>query len=438
MRHPTPLPFAVRLASLTGAVLCLLAVRALADDFEGEPIHYSTAPTDNPVSRLEARLARGEATLEYEDHFGYLRSLLRELNVPESSQMLVFSKTSLQRHRIAPRTPRSLYFSDEMYIGFCQRGDVLEISAVDAQLGTVFYTLDQKRMEKPRFVRQGDNCLICHASSQTQSVPGHVVRSVFTDVSGFPVLSAGSHRIDHSSPIQERWGGWYVTGTHGKQAHMGNLVVPIGAEPERVDNSASMNVTDLSGRIDVGSYLTPHSDLVALMVMEHQAEGHNLIARANFLTRIALHYEKSLNKELGQALDHRWESTTSRIRSAGEPLVKYLLFSEEPALATPMRGTSSFAAEFASQGMRDERGRSLRELDLNKRLLKHPCSYLVYSPSFDGLPPDVKTYVLQRLWDVLQGKDASGKFDHLSPADRQAIREILAATRPDWPAYWRQ
>ena len=408
-----------------------------ADDFEGEPIRYSQSTPANVVSRLEARLASGSARLEFEPQFGYLRSVLRELGVRESSQMLVFSKTSLQRHRIAPRTPRAVYFSDDVYVGFCQAGDVVEISAVDPQLGAVFYTLDQKAVDQPRFVRQGDNCLICHASSHTQGVPGHVVRSVPTDAAGFPILSAGSRRVDHTTPFDKRWGGWYVTGTHGAQKHLGNQVIPVGAEPERFDNAAGLNVIDLKDRLNLSAYLAPHSDLAALLVMEHQAEGHNLLARASFLTRMALHYEQSLNRELKQPLDHRWESTTSRIKSAAEPLVEYLLMSGEAKLSAPVRGTSAFADEFAAAAPRDSQGRSLRDLDLNTRLFKHPCSYLVYSPSFDALPKEVHDYVLQRLWDVLQGRDASEKFAHLTPEDRQAVREILAATRPEWPSYWR-
>ena len=181
-----------------------LTLPAFAQEFEQEPIRYSQAKPDNRVSRLIDSVAAGEAKLKHEEHFGYLRSLLSALDVPTDSQMLVFSKTSLQRHRIAPRTPRALYFNDEVYIGFCQQGDVLEISAVDPQLGTVFYTLDQDPLLAPNFRRQTDNCLICHGSSQTKEIPGHVVRSVFSDASGLPILSSGTYRIDHTSPIEKR------------------------------------------------------------------------------------------------------------------------------------------------------------------------------------------------------------------------------------------
>ena len=209
----------------------------------------------------------------------------------------------MQRHRISPKTPRALYFNDDVYIGYCQRGDVLEISAVDPQLGAVFYTLDQNETAQPQFTRQGDNCLICHGSSQTKDVPGHVVRSVFSDASGLPILASGTFRIDHTSPLSRRWGGWYVTGTHGGQKHLGNFIVTRESEPEEVVNDAGLNVTDLGERFNTSAYLSPHSDLIALMVLEHQTEMHNLIVKANFQARLALHEEAELNRELGRSAD---------------------------------------------------------------------------------------------------------------------------------------
>ena len=422
---------------LAALALCLTCGLLSAQDFEREPINYETAPVDNPVSRLQARLDMGETKLDYDDRVGYLKSVLRELNVPESSQMLVFSKTSLQRHRIAPKTPRAIYFNDDMYVGFCQHGDVAEFSAVDPQLGVVFYTLDQEQTDKPKFTRHNDNCLLCHASTQTRSVPGHLVRSVYVDPVGFPVFAMGTHRIDHTSPLAKRWGGWYVTGTHGEQTHLGNLIVSGKQVREPVDNTKGHNVTDLGELLKTSAYLTPHSDLVALMVLEHQAETHNLITRANFTAREALHAEARLNKDLNEPEGHRWQSTTTRIQSAGNELVKYLLFSGEASLTAKLQGTSSFADEFAQRGPRDPQGRSLRDFDLERRLFKYPCSYLIYSRSFDALPREAKDFVYRRLYEVLNSADQSKDFAHLSAADRTAIREILIATKPDLPDYWK-
>jgi hypothetical protein len=221
--------------TVIAGLLTAIAQPGWAQEYEQEPIRYGKSEPHNRVSELIERIQTGKTRLRHEPHFGYLRSLLEELEVPQSSQMLVYSKTSLQRHRISPQTPRALYFNDDVYVGFCQQGDVLELSAVDPQLGAVFYTVDQspvghdptelQKGDPPRFTRQADNCLICHSSSHTKDVPGHLVRSVFTDNAGFPILSAGTHRIDHTSPLEQRWGGWYVTGTHGTQKHLGNLII---------------------------------------------------------------------------------------------------------------------------------------------------------------------------------------------------------------------
>jgi hypothetical protein len=259
---------------------------------------------------------------------------------------------------------------------------------------------------------------------------------VYVDATGLPVLSFGSHRIDHTSPLAKRWGGWYVSGTHGKQRHLGNLTVAESKPAAEIDNRAGQNVTELADRVHLDAYPTKHSDLVALMVFEHQVEAHNLLTQANYQARMALYQEAALNRELGEPATHRWASTTARIKSAGEALVKYLLFAGEAKLTEPIRGTTSFADEFQRQGLRDAQGRSLRDLDLRTRLFKHPCSYLVDSPSFAALPAEMREYVYRRVAEVLTGKDHSAEFAHLGDSDRKAIVEILVATCRSLPRGW--
>jgi hypothetical protein len=415
---------------------CVAAQAWAIDDFERPPIEYSKATPENRVSELARRIETGEVRLAFDDTRGYLDALLPALGVPIESQTLVFSKTSLQRQRISPKRPRAVYFNDDVYVGFCQAGDVLEISVADPKLGTVFYTLDQKAAERPAFLRQTDNCLLCHGSSRTGGVPGHIVRSVFADASGEPILSAGSTMVDHTTPFEKRWGGWYVTGTHGDQKHVGNLVVKLNADPHAIDNASGQNVTDLESFVQTDGYLSPHSDIVALMVLEHQTLVHNRITQANFATRQALDYELMLNKALGEPEGKRLDSTTRRIASAGDDLVEALLMVDEAPLTEPVAGTSGYAERFSRQGPRDSQGRSLRDFDLKTRMFRYPCSYLVYSESFDALPGEMKDYVWQRLWKILSGEDPSEKFAHLSPDDRQAIKEILRDTKPGLPAAW--
>jgi hypothetical protein len=405
------------------------------DEFERPPIEYSKATPDNAISRLQDQLTAGKVTLERDQRLGYLPAVLRELGIPAESQMLVYSKTSLQVRRITPRTPRAIYFSDDLAVGFCQAGDVLEVSATDNKLGTVFYTLDQ-RSPQPRFVRQTDNCLVCHSSSRTDSVPGHLARSVFVDATGQPILSAGSQTVDHRTPFDKRWGGWYVTGTHGEQTHHGNMVFASGVIPDRLDHGASSNVTDLSRRFDVSRYLRPTSDIVALMIYEHQNVVHNKITQANFTTRQALAYDADMVKAFGEPTGTRFESSQRRMESAAQELVEALLLVDEAPLQQPVAGTSGFADQFASAGPRDPQGRSLRDLDLQSRLFRYPCSYLVYSESFDALPPEVLSLVWRKLDDALRPDNSARTYAHLSSADRQNIREILRATKSNLPAGW--
>lgn len=413
-------------------ILGISAFQAYADDFDREPILYRDTAPDNPVAKLDEALKAGTKSLEFDERQGYLKALLSALDVPSDSQTLVFSKTSLQRDRITADRPRALYFNDDIYVGYCDNGDVLEISVADPKLGTVFYTIDQERAERPMITRQTDSCLLCHGGSQTQAVPGHLFRSVFADAAGQPLLASGSYRTDQTSPFEERFGGWYVTGDTGEQFHLGNKIFRKKQSHRDVDWSDGHNVTRLETLIDTRPYLEPTSDVVALMVLAHQVEMHNRITRANFQTRQALHYEAALNKGLGEPPDHRWPSTTARIKSACEPLLEYMLFSGETPLKDPITPSSQFARTFPAKGPFDTKGRSLRQLNLKTRLFEYPCSYLIHTDSFRQLPDEALRYIAARLNEILDGKDTSDKFEHLSEADRTAIREILTDTGA-WP-----
>ena len=418
-----------------GALLLSMSTTSQGQDYDREPIKYSTAEPDNRVSRLFAQIESGEKKLQYDERVGYLKSLLQELEIPTDSQMLVFSKTSLQRHRISPRHPRALYFNDDTYIGYCEKGDVLEVSVADPKLGTVFYTLDQDP-EEPFLSRQTDSCLICHSSSRTEGVPGHVVRSVYSDAGGYPILASGTHTIDYRSPIEHRWGGWYVTGTHGDSKHLGNMISRKGTRAEATDNVDGQNVVDLTSRFKTGSYLEPGSDIVALMVMEHQTRVHNLLTRASFQTRLALRDSRILKEALEEPLDELTASSVRRINNAAEKLVEAMLWTEEAPLTGGMKSVSGFPKTFSVLGPHDSKGRSLREFDLANRVFKYPCSYLIYSESFESLPDEARDRTYRRLFEVLSGTDRSEPFQHLSDSDRTAILEIIRETKSGLPAYW--
>lgn len=416
------------------ALLCLTLQTGLAwgqIEFEREPIHYGKGRTTDPVAALQKKLDAGEASLEYDDKFGYLPAVLQLLDIQTSSQVLVSSKTSFQLRQISPKRPRALYFNDESYVGWVQDGDVVEVMSTDPWQGEIFYTLSQDKSEKPKFVPDRGQCISCHASSRTEGVPGGLVRSAFVDIGGQPQYGSGTFTTDHSSPFDERWGGWYVTGTHGKMRHMGNVFLTDEQNPEALDRERGANVTSLHDLFDVSRYLTPHSDVAALMVLEHQTQMQNRLTQASYEARAASHHDGIMNAALDRPGDYVSETTERRIAAVGDKLLRYMLLVDEFQLTDRVVGTSDFAKDFQALGPRDSRGRSLRDLDLETRLFKYPCSYLIYSRSFEKLPRAVKTYVATRLHDVLVGKDDSGEFDHLSASDRKAIFEIIAETKPD-------
>jgi len=296
----------------------------------------------------------------------------------------------------------------------------MEISTADPKLGAVFYTLDQTPRDKPRLVRN-DQCLECHASAKTMGVPGHLVRSFATDDSGIVDLNTGVSLVNHRTPLAERWGGWYVSGLHGNQIHRGNLLGQAAFERQAKEPNYLGNVTNLGRFFDPGKYLSPHSDIVALMVLEHQTHMHNFITRLNYAATIALQQYGHVNY----------------LKSINDAFLKYLLFTEEAPLTAPITGTSDFAHWFATRGPTDRQGRSLRQFDLQTRLFKYPCSYLIYSEAFEDLPAAIKEALYQRLWDILSGHDTSPDFEGISVESKHAILQILLDTKTGLPAYWK-
>lgn len=426
-RHECRAPFRQALASL---VLLALAVPAFAQMEQDDPVervihYYAPAGFADPVTRLQQRLNCGQVGLKFERKGGYLRSLLKELRVPVSSQGLVFSKTSSQADHTSPRTPRAVYFNNEVYVAWVPEGRLIDLTAVDPQRGPIFYTLEQKPGGPPKFIRR-DECLRCHLGPKTVNVPGLLVRSAWTAGDGRALAEVEDFVSGHNSPLEARWGGWYVSGTHDGARHLGNTFATNAARPERTDFPAGGNVTDLRRRFDSARYLSRHSDIVALMVLEHQVRMQNLLTRANHETRYAL------DAAANAGSDPAWPR--QRIGLAGELLLEYMLFRNEAALKGPVKGTSGFAANFQRGGPRTKDGRSLRQLDLQTRLFRYPCSFLIYSESFDALPAEMKTYLWRRLGEILRGEDPKPAYATMSAADRQALREILLATKPEFAA----
>lgn len=410
-----------------------LMVPVLAQsDHNQPPIQYSDSEPEDRVAKLIQLLDSKKTTITWDEDRGWLPSLLKELEVNTSSQTLVFSKTSQQHQKIDPTNPRAIYFNDDVYVGFVPRGDFLEIAAVDPVQGAVFYTLDQKKSANAVIKPASSICLSCHETHRTQDVPGFLIRSVYPKSSGHPEFRFGSDSTDHRTNIVDRFGGWYVTGQHGSMRHRGNVFVDAAANNQdaALDRESGANQKQLPFRVKTKNYLEPNSDIVALMIMEHQVQFHNFVTQASYETRIALHQQTEMNRILDEPEDYRSESTKRRIASVANELVEYLLFKDEFQLSSPVSGTTAFQDDFQASAIRDSKGRSLRDLDLQTRLLKYPCSYLIYSESFQRLPQPVKSIVISKIKSVLSGDDTSEAFQHLSKGDRTSILEILEETHP--------
>ncbi len=348
-----------------------------------------------------------------------MSTLLHQLDINVDSQVLVFSKTSLQRDRIFPRLPRALYFNDEVAIGYLPGTDFLELAVVDGVRGAAFYRLNDMQVPVPRFA-PSTSCLRCHHGPATLGVPGMYVDSVFPSPSGQPNFGMGTLATDHRTPVAERWGGWYVTG-RGDLLHRGNAVARNPSTPdvlERFDAHTQFNVRK---QTSVSQYLSLDSDIVALMTLEHQTQMTNLLTRLSWETRIA-----AANGTVLDTLDDLIDET-----------VAYMLFANEAPLETPTSGVSTFATTFPARGPHDRLGRSLRDFDLTTRLFRFPLSYMIYSRGFDALPELVRSQVLARLLDVLTGNDRREMFGQLTDDNRAAILQIVAETTMGLPAAWR-
>ena len=389
-----------------GASLSVLAYGA---------IYQPGKPDRDPIATLMADIKAGKTELKYEPKHGYLKDLLAKLDIPWSSQMLVFSKTSMQGTHISPRKPRAIYFNDQVYVGWVNGGDLLEIASIDTEEGNHFYTLPNTKRPEVVFEKNPQECVACHGGRNSRSAPALIIRSIYPDSDGYPVFTSGGRFTTPSVPLTERWGGWYVSGTHGKDRHMGNVLAKGDDVRTALDMEAGANVTDLRKHFDSNDYLTPHSDIMALMVAEHQIEFHNRAGRAVMAV-----------KNMGVNV------SKDRVGYIADGLVDTLLGANEIELKDPVKGSSTFASDFAKKGVRDKKGRSLYDLDFTKRMFKYRLSPMVYSPVFEGLPIVVKDAVYDRLKLILAGQDKSNDFGFLTPEDRQAIQEILTETKPEF------
>jgi hypothetical protein len=370
-------------------------------------IRYTTTPVHDPIAKLNQELASGAASLGFDGTFGYLKSVLGALRVPVESQVLVFSKTSLQSVLISPDNPRAIFFNDNVTVAWVRGSPLLELAVQDPQQGLIFYTLAQSPQRRPVLAAEETGvCLGCHQTPASLDVPGGVVRTVFPGAAGALVTGLVGSKSDHRTPFAERWGGWYVTGKHGPLRHLANATVSSVREGPAGQPVPVPKREPLPEKFATSTYLSPYSDVVALAVFEHQMHMMNLITRVGW--------------------EARTESAT--LRTSAREFVDYLLFVDEAPLTARFEGTSGFAAKFEAMGPFDRKGRSLRQFDLANRLMRYPCSYMIYSDAFGSLPAKAKDAIFERMREVLSGEEKDSRYSRLSVDDRKAVMEILKDT----------
>lgn len=389
-------------------------------DFDQPPHNYSTRTPADRFTKMKAALESGEAPLDRSGEQAFLLSLLKLFNIPVSSQLLVFSTTSLQLSLISPANPRAIYFNEDIYVGYIPGGRI-EIVALDPELGAIFYIFDVPRDGRPIRVERSARCMNCHAGEDTGHVPGIVLKSVVPGPSGGSLTAYRVEQTGHGIPYADRFGGWHVTGRHGITNHWGNLTGRfVAGELVKLTNAPGQ-------RFDWGKFPVATSDILAHLLIEHQAGFANRVVEASYRARTALHV--SSGRLTG--------TQAAELDAQAEIITRYLLFADEPALPPGgVEGDADLKRAFLDGRREAADGLSLRDLELHGRLFKHRCSYMIYSPVFGGMPAAVRERVYARLGRALSegGSDPGGA--HLPAAEKRAIRAILRATVADLPAGW--
>ncbi|MFT6794386.1 MAG: hypothetical protein ACJAR1_002393 [Rubritalea sp.] len=406
------------------AFSCLGVGLYAVDFFELGPIHYSDSKPNNAATELAKKEFEPKGNA-YDD-LDFLKSVLKELNVSVDSQVMVYSKTSLQKKRIFPRYPRALYFSESTHVGYVPGGDV-EVITHDPELGLVFYLINLDRVNPDKSSQEAKygyhmtrrkDCLSCHVSSKTRDVPGLFMRSVVTDDQGEMDFKRESHFVDDETPLEDRWGGWYVTGNWIGIPHRGN---------DFNGESKLEKLDSLKGKIEASRYLKDTSDITALLVLEHQCKIHTMLVESKMQYQRAVHLENAL-KKMGD-FDEENSSSMRVAKRSTEDLVEGLLFCNEAKIeGTGIEGDKEFEEAFTAKAKLTKSGKHLRKFRLYGRIFKYRCSYMIHSEAFLALPEVIKKLTFQRLHEIMTAEVALEGYEHLKTKEKATILEILQET----------
>jgi len=406
--------------------------------YEEPPHDYWEARLSDPGSALDADLQSGKFAPPSGSDLEAMRAVLAQLKIAESTQTLVFSKTSVQKDRIFPWNPRALYFNDECYAGWVP-GGLMEFAMIDPILGPIFYLLDFHRPDRPHpRLDRPQACLDCHGNNMTNRVPGLMIRSVFPGQDGSVLFQAGTSLIDHTSPITTRWGGWFVTGTHGTTIHRGNAIAAEHGSGVTLDTAQTSNLASLERFFPVKNYPRGTSDIVTLMVLEHQIMMSSRLTEASYAVRAAIVRQKALRAELGDPPTDELTGTARIIADSHVgKILDALLFKDEAELPQGgISGNASFQQEFRQKHPTAKDGKSLTDFHLGNRLFRHRCSYLIYSRQWAALPRPLLDLLYGKLHQILTQEEAPAPYRYLSREERETILMILRETLPDLPAAW--
>lgn len=411
----------------TGLILLCLCLSILGGqaqttyhDLDQPPHDYWNRPLKDRFSRLKSDLESGKIPLDRSSEKAFLQSLLKVMEIPASSQTLVFSTTSLQLSLINPSNPRAVYFNEDLYVGYIPGGKI-EIVSLDPELGGIFYIFPIPRGPAPLQIERSTRCMNCHADEDTQFVPGLLIKSVMPGQRGGSLTAYRMGQMGHQIPFEERFGGWYVTGQGGLTNHWGNKTGQLSPQ------GLTTYLVEPGQRFSYSKYLVPRSDILPHLLHEHQAGFVNRVLEASYRARLALFAGQGKTSV----------ENTAELEKQANIITRYLLFANEVSLPNGgVEGDADYRRDFAANRKATKEGTSLKDFDLKTRLFKYRCSYMIYSPVFEGLPSPMKQLVYQRLKEALRVEKPDKEYAYLPVSEKLAIRTILTATLPDLPKGW--
>lgn len=406
---------------LSAAALAAETKEPRVMDFRTPPHSYLDWKPKDRFAQLQDRAQKGEVKLDTSNDKAFLSSLLEALHIPITSQIMVFSASSLQSEIINPRNPRALYFNEDTYVGWVP-GGLVEIIAADPEMGPMFYVFNRLRPGGPvPDVQRSTKCMNCHAGNATRRLPGLIAESLLVSRAGSSLETFRRDVQGHQIPLELRFGGWHLTGQHNLSHHKANVMgIPQNGKNE-------LSPVEPGQYSDLSLHLLPTSDILPHLIHEHQMGFENRLVYAIYTMRQLKNDNKGLFGSAAKA----------EIEERAQELARYITFADEAKFpGKGITGDAAFTKDFLSDRRTTKAGLSLKDLDMKTRIFKHRCSYMLYTDTWKEAPKDLKERVYYHMALYLRDQP-DALHAHLAPGERVAIRSILKETMNDLPAWWR-